>query len=279
MPGTSFHSHLVGALTLAAIGGALLAPPAAAQGGRPKSAAGGRAVPNPGEALERNAIARQITADQPDLVIESASLSADGNVSYAVRNRSSTIAGVPFVVDVYVDGKREDTMKHDPLPGHAELAAVSSLARFAGCETGTIRVVADAQLVVAEFDENNNEQQRQITPPCPDFSVSIKKNWEDNNTRYRAHVTITNVGNAPSPAGMIVKVIGGPSGLESVVDPNGLPLNSNVNIGALAPGQSESFNAGGKHLGTTTLYVKVFVDFHKLVRESNETNNVVDKKL
>lgn len=39
-----------------------------------------------------------------------------------------------------------------------------------------------------------------------DVAVSIKKNWEDNNTRFRAHVTITQTGNAPSPTGMIVKV-------------------------------------------------------------------------
>jgi len=170
-------------------------------------------------------------------------------------------------------------LKQDTLPGHSESSVVSSLARFAGCETETIRLVADAQQVVTEFDESNNEQQRQITPPCPDFSVSIGKNWEDNNTRYRAHVTIKNVGNAPSPAGMIVKVIGGPEGLASTVDPQGLPLNSNMNIRALAPGESQSFNAGSKQLGTSTLYVKVFVDFYKVVPESNENNNVVDKKL
>ena len=47
----------------------------------------------------------------------------------------------------------------------------------------------------------------------------------------------------------------------------------------MAPGESQSFNAGGKQLGTSTLYVKVFVDFFKVVPESNEGNNVVDKKL
>ena len=276
---SSFLLHLVRPLALAATGATLLALPLSAQAGRPKPSTSPGAVPNAGAALNRNAIARQITVDQPDLVIESASLNGDGYVAYAVRNRSSTGAGTPFVVDVYLDGKREDTMKHDTLPGHAERAAVSSLARFAGCETGTIRLVADAQQVVTEFDESNNEQQRQITPACPDFTVSIKKNWQDNNTRYRAHVTITNTGNALSPAGMIVKVIGSPTGLASVVDPSGLPLNSDMDIRALAPGESQSFNAGGKHLGTTDFYVKVFVDFFKTVPESNENNNVVDKKL
>ena len=112
----SFLSQLVRPLALAATGGALLGSTAAAQPGRPKPATNPRGVPSAGEVLDRNAIARQITADQPDLVIESASLSANGYVEYAVRNRSSTGTGTPFVVDVYLDGKREEEELHSP-PG------------------------------------------------------------------------------------------------------------------------------------------------------------------
>ena len=271
----STRKHLAPQLALAAIGIALLSGFAQAQDQRARATTATRV----GDTPDRNAIARQITVDQPDLVIESPSVNASSNVAFVVRNRSSTASTTPFVMDVYVDGRREDTIKHGAVPGHAEQAVISSLARLTKCDPATIRVVADAQLVVTEFDERNNETSVQLTPPCPDFAVSITKNWEDANLRYRAHVTITNIGNAPSPAGMIVRVIGSTEGLASIVDATGLPLNDTRTIDALAPGASQSFNSAGKFLGTSTLYVKVLVDFFKTVRESNENNNVVDKKL
>ena len=259
---------------LTAIGIALITGSAPAQDQRAKTTTATRV----GDALDRNAIARQITVDQPDLVIEAPSVTPSSNVAFAVRNRSSTASTTPFVLDVYVDGRREDTIKHGAVPGHTEQAVISSLARLTKCDPATIRVVADAQLVVTEFDERNNETSVQVTPPCPDFAVSIQKNWENANMQYRAHVTITNIGSAPSPAGMTVRVIGSSEGAASIVD-TGLPLNDTRIINALAPGASQSFNSAGKFLGTSTLYVKVLVDFFKTVRESNENNNVVDKKL
>lgn len=270
----STRPHIARLFALAAIGIALIGASARAQDPRAKTTTAARV----GEAPDRNAIARQITVDQPDLVIEAPTVTASSNVTFAVRNRSSTASTTPFVMDVYVDGRREDTIKHGAVLGHSEQAVISSLARITTCDLATIRVVADAQLVVTEFDERNNETSAQVTPPCPDFAVSIQKNWENSNMQYRAHVTITNVGNAPSPAGMIVRVIGSKEGGASIVDP-GLPLNDTRTIDALAPGASQSFNSSSKFLGTSSLYVKVFVDFFKTVRESNENNNVVDKKL
>ncbi len=212
----------------------------------------------------------------PDLAVSSIGVTPTGFVSYQVVNRGENSTGSPFVADVFIDGVRKDTIKHDPLPGHGQQTAQSALARLTGCKVGNVRVVVDAQNTVAESDETNNQTTKSLVPPCPDLTATIREDPVDNHLRYQIKVTVTNQGNLATPGKFVVLVAAGS-------DPHilfqNLPVQAESYLGPLAAGESKSFHVGGKHLATTTTWVRVLVDFYKTTAESNEDNNEVRRTL
>jgi hypothetical protein len=106
-------------------------------------------------------------ADQlPDLEILAVAIADNGAVIYQVANRGTGATGRPFVVDVYVDGVRRDSVTHGPLPPLSMQTAQSNRARLAECTAGTVRLVLDPQNGVREASKANNERVARIAPPC-----------------------------------------------------------------------------------------------------------------
>lgn len=206
----------------------------------------------------------------PDLTVARIDLDAEGRIRYNVANATFGETVNPFVADVLVDDERKDTIKHPPL-AVLTAHAVTTATRFPDCGTHTIRVLLDPQEIVAETAENNNSRSESITPPCPDLAVvEIKRNWEDLNTQYRAHVTIQNVGDLASPPGIIMTVS---------VSGAGIPTEISHELDPLQPGQTRSFNVSEKVNGLNSIEVYVWIDREERLPEKSETNNKVIKDL
>ncbi|MFN2382767.1 MAG: CARDB domain-containing protein [Gemmatimonadota bacterium] len=229
----------------------------------------------PAIAPPRTPGAQEKVVPGPDLSVSWLRLDAEGRIEYLAANATAEPTGLPFVADVFVNEERKDTIKHDPLAprtGHAVTTAV----QFGSCARGTIRVALDPQTIVAEASEQNNGRTTQLTPPCPDLAViRIKKNWEDNNTRYRARITIQNVGDLATPPGVIMLLGASPGGVTG----QGIPDQEHRELAPLAPGASYTFNFGDKVLGTSDLTVKVVIDLYDALSEKNEENNYKQETL
>jgi hypothetical protein len=206
----------------------------------------------------------------PDLTVARIGLDADGRIRYSAANATFGGSINPFVADVLVDDERKDTIKHPQLAAHTS-HVVTTATVFPDCGTHTIRVVLDPQEIVTETAENNNARNESLTPPCPDLAVTeIKKNWEDLNTQYRAHVTIQNVGDLVSPPGIIMTVS---------VSGAGIPTEIGYELDPLQPGQSRSFNVSEKVNGLNSIEVYVWIDREERLPEKSEENNKVVKDL
>jgi len=189
-----------------------------------------------------------------------------------VANPGQTAANSPFFVDLFIAGKRVDTVKHNPLPGRSQQRVISNLARPEVCTATQFRIALDTQQLVNERDEGNNTQQKTSTPPCPDLVVDIDKDSVSNGFKYRAKVQVTNRGNLSTKRQFTVILMGTSGG----VSPTGwgaLPVLKQKRMGSLAPNQTESFYEGGDHLGTTTFSYRALADRFNEIRESNENNN------
>ena len=112
------------------------------------------------------AASAQPTGPLADLEVYAVALAENGSVMYQVANRGNGGTERPFVVDVYVNGARKDSITHNPLPALTMQAAQSNLARLVECKAGTVRLVVDAQNSVREANKTNNERTVQLTPPC-----------------------------------------------------------------------------------------------------------------
>jgi len=210
-----------------------------------------------------------LPTQQTDLAVASFGLTADRRMTYIVVNRGRTAANSPFVVDLFIDGTRKDTVKHNALPPLSQQQVISNLARPVTCSAVQLRIALDTQLLVSEADEANNTQARQLVPPCPDLVVDIDKDSVSNGLKYRAKVQVTNIGNLSTQRQFFVLLKGGGSGLAF----GALPILKRERVGPLAPGQTVSFYEGGDHLGTSTFTYWALADQLEEIRESNENNN------
>jgi hypothetical protein len=210
-----------------------------------------------------------LPSQQTDLAVASFGLTADGRTTYIVVNRGRTAANSPFVVDLFIDGTRKDTVKHNALPPLSQQQVISNLARPDTCSAVQLRIALDTQQLVSEADEANNTQARQLVPPCPDLVVDIDKDSVSNGFKYRAKVQVTNIGNLSTQRQFFVLLKGAGSGLAFAA----LPILKRERIGPLAPGQRFTFYESGDHLGASTFHYGVLVDQLEEIRESNENNN------
>lgn len=199
-----------------------------------------------------------------DLVISAFSLTSGGRVTYTLQNRGREPTASPFVVDIFIDANRKDTIKHPGLPSWSEQKVVSNSARAGTCAAVNVRLAVDSQQLVAEGDETNNSPQRSDTPVCPDLVVKITKDSVNNNLEYRPKVKVTNVGDASTEHDFVVFLKG--------VAGTGLPERQEERVGPLAPGDSATVY-GRKHYAITGGSYDAFADFFETVREKREDNN------
>jgi subtilase family serine protease len=218
--------------------------------------------------------------DGMDLIPIAIALDATNHVGYTMMNAGRSAVPQPFVADIYVNGVRRDTYKHTAQGAQSRVPVVSALARVDSCGPVVIKVVADAQQVIAEANEANNAPAVTITPRCPDLAItSIKQDWQDANTRYRIQVTVQNQGNLAVPKKVQIRGWGGPEGELGNLDPTAWPIFTDSELDPLAPGQSSSFHVGGVYLGTTTVLVKIALDADHTIQEKRTDNNYASKTL
>ena len=217
--------------------------------------------------------------DGIDLVPTAIELNPSNQVAFTMTNAGRSPVTQPFVSDIYVNGVRKDTYKHNPQPALSDVAVVSTLARSDSCGPITIKIVSDAQQVVTEANEANNVQSATITPKCPDLAVAeIKQDWQDLNTRYRIQIKVVNQGNAPMARGVIARAWGGPTGEVSGLDVGAWPIRTVVDVKPLAPGETTTFHVGDTFLGTDAVMVKVYLDFYHQIIEKRVDNNLGTKQ-
>lgn len=214
-----------------------------------------------------------VSQTQPDLVIRGLGFTAEGKVRYFVQNHGRVPASQPFVVDVYYNGQRRDTVKHNGLPPLSQQRVESSLANPGGCAPAQLRAAADSQQTVAEASESNNLTTVSQVPPCADLVVQIQKVDVDV-LHYRARIKVTNQGTRATGRQFMVlaREASGPAGV--ILTP---PTDKRIDT--LAAGQSTSFSYGGTHLKTSTVSYHAIVDRFDDVKESNESNNAASKAL
>jgi subtilase family serine protease len=210
--------------------------------------------------------------DGADITIAGTGFGTDGRIAYIVVNRGRDAGASPFVTDIDVDGRRADTIKHPALPARSQQRVVSNLASSTGCVATNLRVLADAQQLVAESDETNNALLREDVPPCPDLTVSVEKDSVNNHLEYYAKVHVKNRGNlvAKGPFTVRAEIAAGLGGIPKLKEPT---------IQSLAPGETFTLKDDEKHWNTTQTHLHVVVDRFGTVRESNENNNVTTATL
>ncbi len=248
---------------------ALIAPALAAQ--RPPVGSPGLTLPGKGVPVT--------PVDGMDLLPMGIGLDPSNHVTYTMVNAGRSAIPQPFVADIYLGGVRRDTYKHTPMAAQAQTQVVSQLARVDSCATVEIKIVADAQQVIAEARETNNTQALSLTPKCPDLTVTaIKQDWQDLNVRYRIQITVQNQGNLATPHLVIARAWGGPSGVLAGLDPAAWPILQDTQIDPLAPGGSTTFHLSGVYLGTDKVLVKVYLDFFHQIVEKRTDNNLGTKQ-
>ena len=215
----------------------------------------------------------RVAHGQPELVIRGLGFTGEGKVRYVVQIHGGVAASQPFVVDLYYNGQRRDTVKHNGLPPLSQQRVESGLANPGGCAQAQLRAFADSQNAVAEVREGNNAESTVQIPPCPDLVVHIQKDDVDA-FRWRAKVKVTNQGTRATGRHFIVLIreTSVPAGV--IQTPPG-----DKRIENLPAGQSTSFSYGGTHLKTTSVGYHSIVDRFDDVKESNEGNNNVSKTL
>lgn len=140
---------------------------------------------------------RFVQPREPDFIPSAIGFTADRLVQFTLVNNGLTAVTTPFEVDIYLDGHRADTYNVKAIDAQAATTIVSPLAASSRSSATSVRVAADAQQVVSEHSESNNDVTVSRIPPCPDLVVTeIKRDWQDNNTRYRIQFTVKNQGNA-----------------------------------------------------------------------------------
>lgn len=207
-----------------------------------------------------------------DIAVAALGFGADGRISYVVVNQGRTAGDSPFVADIEIDGKRADTIKHPALPAQSQQRAISNVAESPGCGLTRLRVAADSQHIVTESDETNNAVSRESVPPCPDLTASVEKESVNNNLEYYGKVHVKNRGNLVTKRNFTVRIMiqVGATGVAKLKEPT---------IESLAPGETFTVKDDDKHWNTTATGYHVVVDRFGAVKESDETNNVVQRTL
>jgi hypothetical protein len=206
-------------------------------------------------------------SDGPDLLITALAFDPTRHTVYTVANCGHAATQLPFIVDLFFNATRGDTVEHHVLPPLSQQAVTSQMAQYAACDRVTLRAVADPQQIVTESNEGNNEKILDALPPCADLAVDeIKQDWEDANTRYRVQITVSNHGTAPTTVTVTARANTNASSFAT-------PTAEYEDVPPLAPGQSHTFHLSKKYALTTSVAVDVLLDYYNKVFDANKDNN------
>lgn len=202
--------------------------------------------------------------------------------SASLAGRRAAPSGPPVGIDLFMQNQLVVSLSQ-PVLGAGQsrtlTTAIPSNHSVPGCgESRTLKLVVDPRNDFAEATESDNTITRTVARPCPDLAIkSISRDYEGVfNETYRVKVTIINQGNAPSPSNQIWA-----SSLPGSPWPvNGWPaLTPTETIPALAPGETTSFKVGGSVLSSNRTAIRIMLDRHSVIAESDESNNVKDERL
>jgi len=209
----------------------------------------------------------------PDLLISSLGFDSTRHVTYIIANCGHAPTQLPFVVDLFFNATRADTVEHAILPALSQVTVVSQMGQDPTCNQVTLRAVADSQNIVAESNESNNELTRELAPPCPDLVFDeIKHDWQDMNTLYSIQVTVANRGTGPTTKTVTIRANLAPSGVT-------LPSIDQHDLPPLPPGQKYTYHLPGTYALTTSVAVDIYADIFNTIIESNRDNNYAHKIL
>jgi len=221
----------------------------------------------------------------PDVCISALSLNETRHVAFTVRNIGGAGTGAPFLIDVYVNNGKTDSIQIPPMPNGAALSFEAHNAFLAGCQTVSVRLILDPQRTVPDADRTNNEYAENWLSPCPDITAEISQNKVNNNLQYYAHVKVSNQGTMPMPA-VQVRTLGVTYNPTNTPPPPGQCIqNGNCDVkdshtvGPLAPGQVVGYNVDPKFMIAQTLVVEVTIlcGPPNNCLELNQANNTVRK--
>lgn len=237
--------------------------------------------------LDANALKTSV-----DLVAKEVGLGGLGQIVFTLQNRggvsvnagtprlpNTSITTPPIKIDLYVGGTLVQSVYQQALAGNtSRVMTVPMLNNVPKCgETRAIKVVIDPANVIPELHDENNSTAATVPRPCPDLAIqSIKRESSGiAGETYRVLVTIVNKGTAASPPDEVWA-----TALTSAPGLNGWPETVPMHtVPGLAPGATYSFRVGGTVASVAHSWVRVFVDIKRLIEESDETNNLVDKTL
>ncbi len=187
-------------------------------------------------------------------------------VSFTIKNQGSVTAPTGHDAALTVDGNIIE-QKVITVPLAAGATYTDNFTTVVNLSDGwdMVSVPADYNSEVDESNETNNRRSSTIaSPPAPDIVVTGKyEEWVQQGTQYKVHFTMTNNGNAATPAGPDV-----------ALDVDGSVLEQKAMGILLAPGESYSgvFNTVVNLTGGMDK-VKVSADINNEVIESREDNN------
>jgi hypothetical protein len=227
-----------------------------------------------------------------DLIVKDVGLGGLGQIVFTLENRggvsinaprrampSQSISTPPIKIDLYVGGSLVQSVYESGLNANAsKVVTVPQGGTPPRCgETRALKIVVDPGNVVPELHDDNNSAQATAPRPCPDLAVQsiTKVSTGVAGETYSVKVTVINKGMAASPPadvwGTSMTTAPGLNGWPETVPMHQIP--------ALAPGETTSFRIGGSVVTGASSWVRVFLDINRLIDESDETNNLVDKKL
>jgi hypothetical protein len=254
---------------------------------------------SPNQAVNLDIIALRTSCD---LVTKDLGLTVQGEITFNLVNRGEVginlpakgggagglavqapASGPPIKIDIYMGGNLVKSVFQPSMGGkqtkNFKENIPSNLPKPKCLEARNLKVVVDPQNQIAELhDDNNVTEVSNAARPCPDLAIkSIKRDYEGLlNETYRVKVTIINQGNAPSPSNEVWGT-SLPGGVWPVTGwPELVPTHT---IPALAPGETTSFKTGGSVLSVNHTSVRVMLDYHSQIEESDESNNRKDERL
>jgi hypothetical protein len=251
------------------------------------------------QAINPDVIALKTTSD---LAAKDLGFTALGEITFNLVNRgevginvpkkqggATTMAaqppasGPPIKIDIYMGGNLVKSVFQPSVGGkqtkNFKENIPTTLPKPKCLETRNLKVVVDPQNQIKELhDDNNVTEATNSARPCPDLAIkSIKRDYSGVlKETYSPKVTIVNQGNAPSPSTQVwaTSLPGDPWPV------NGWPAIVPVKtISALAPGATTSFHVGGSVLSSNRTAVRIVLDRHYQIEESDENNNFKDERL
>jgi len=240
-------------------------------------------------AIQRGEAGSMVLQSSVDLAARDVGFNGLGEIVFTLKNfggisvndkyDSKAVSTPPIRIDLYVSNKLLQSIYQQSLAARgSQLIAVKLVANVPKCkESRDLKVVVDPMNQIRELHDDNNAISGTFSRPCPDLAVQkIEKTSQGiAGETYGIKVTVINLGNAASPESQTwATSMSSAPGITGW--PEFVPLRT---LESLAPGEASSFYVGGSVASFDHSWVRVFVDFTRVIDELDESNDLVDKKL